>query len=315
MRVSAMESVVFVPAPDDLHSVPSVTARALRWSSASLMAVTWLSAGIFGAYILSYYGLAVPLGRVSEWNRKLPGLYDAATPLATLGIGLHFVAGAALLLLGPLQFFARIRVRTPAVHRWVGRIYAGAALIAGVGGLVYIAEHGTIGGAPMSVGFCLYGALVALSATQTLRHAYARRFDLHRAWAIRLYALAIGSWLYRMDYGFWLLFANGRGHTRLRLRDGLLLLPAQHRRRRVGDPRATTKRRRGRSHRRQRGRDHRDRVRAVGNVLLRALRVAARDHQTSVTEGGGRRRGVGLDGRVRLPRLLESAPRFPDEPF
>jgi hypothetical protein len=201
--------------PDDTLPARSVTGqRALRWSSAGLMAVTWLSAGIFGAYILSYYGLAAPLGRLSDWNKKLPDLYDAATPLATLGIGLHFIAGAALLLLGPLQFFARIRVRTPAVHRWVGRVYAGAALVAGVGGLAYIAGHGTIGGAPMSVGFGLYGALVALSAAQTLRYGYARRFDLHRAWAIRLYALAIGSWLYRMDYGFWLLFANGRGHTR-----------------------------------------------------------------------------------------------------
>jgi hypothetical protein len=28
-----------------------------------------------------------------------------------------------------------------------------------------------------------------------------------------LFALAIGSWLYRMDYGFWLLFTDGLGHT------------------------------------------------------------------------------------------------------
>ena len=34
------------------------------------------------------------------------------------------------------------------------------------------------------------------------------------AWAIRLFALAIGSWLYRMDYGFWRIVANGIGHTR-----------------------------------------------------------------------------------------------------
>lgn len=36
----------------------------------------------------------------------------------------------------------------------------------------------------------------------------------HRAWALRLFALAIGSWLYRMDYGFWLLLTDGAGHTR-----------------------------------------------------------------------------------------------------
>jgi hypothetical protein len=38
--------------------------------------------------------------------------------------------------------------------------------------------------------------------------------EKHRLWALRLYALAIGSWLYRMDYGFWLLLTDGLGHTR-----------------------------------------------------------------------------------------------------
>jgi hypothetical protein len=47
-----------------------------------------------------------------------------------------------------------------------------------------------------------------------MRYARARRFDQHRAWAIRLFALSIGSWLYRMDYGFWRIAANGIGHTR-----------------------------------------------------------------------------------------------------
>jgi hypothetical protein len=37
--------------------------------------------------------------------------------------------------------------------------------------------------------------------------------EAHRAWSLRLFALAIGSWLYRMDYGFWLLLTDGWGHT------------------------------------------------------------------------------------------------------
>jgi hypothetical protein len=36
--------------------------------------------------------------------------------------------------------------------------------------------------------------------------------EAHRAWALRLFALAIGSWLYRMDYGFWMMLADGAGH-------------------------------------------------------------------------------------------------------
>jgi hypothetical protein len=72
---------------------------------------------------------------------------------------------------------------------------------------------GTVGGTVMDVGFGLYGVLMIVSATQAWWHGYARRIETHRAWALRLFALAIGSWLYRMDYGIWLLLAHGAGHT------------------------------------------------------------------------------------------------------
>lgn len=37
--------------------------------------------------------------------------------------------------------------------------------------------------------------------------------DTHRAWALRLFALAIGSWLYRMEYGFWIMLFGRLGRT------------------------------------------------------------------------------------------------------
>ena len=88
-----------------------------------------------------------------------------------------------------------------------------AAFLAGIGGLTFIAAKGTIGGTTMDVGFGIYGVLTAAAAIETYRHARARRLDIHRAWAMRLFALAIGSWLYRMEYGFWFLLADGAGHT------------------------------------------------------------------------------------------------------
>ena len=65
----------------------------------------------------------------------------------------------------------------------------------------------------MSIGFATYGVMMMAAAAQAYRHARARRLETHRAWAIRLYALTIGSWLYRMDYGFWELFTGGLGST------------------------------------------------------------------------------------------------------
>lgn len=188
--------------------------RVLRWSGLSLAAVVWASALLFGLYILAFYALALARGDMATWNDNLPGLYTAELPGATAGVGIHFAAGGLILVLGGIQLLAPLRRRLPAIHRWVGRVYAAACAITALGGLAFILAKGTIGGPVMNVGFGLYGVLMLVAAVETVRHARAGRLERHRAWGIRLFALAIGSWLYRMELGFWLLFTDGLGHTR-----------------------------------------------------------------------------------------------------
>jgi hypothetical protein len=192
----------------------TLSGGAVRFTKLALATVVWISAVLFAAYILARYVGAIGDGGLDAWNRDLPLLYEPEQPVATTGIGVHFVAGAILLLLGPLQFIQAIRDRAPAVHHWIGRIYASAALLAGLGGLAFIALKGTVGGTPMNIGFGLYGALTVLAAVMTPYYAWQRQFVKHRAWAIRLFALAIGSWLFRMDYGFWLPLTNHLGHAK-----------------------------------------------------------------------------------------------------
>lgn len=64
----------------------------------------------------------------------------------------------------------------------------------------------------MDIGFGLYGALMLVCAVQTARYAVRRDLLHHRAWALRLFALAIGSWLYRMEYGLWFMAVDAWGH-------------------------------------------------------------------------------------------------------
>lgn len=186
---------------------------ALRWSGILLVATVWISAGLFGLYILAFYAAALYEGTMERWNDLLPGLYEEGSRGATSGIGLHFAAGGIILILGSIQLIKSVRVRFPALHRWIGRLYVLASLLAAVGGLIFIAIKGTIGGWVMDIGFSLYGILMFIAAIETYRHATARRLEKHRAWALRLFALAIGSWLYRMDYGFWFILADKLGHT------------------------------------------------------------------------------------------------------
>lgn len=186
---------------------------ALRWTSLLLVGAVWLSAGLFGLYILAFYAAALFNGHPEKWNDVLPGLYERGAS-STTGIGLHFATGGMILVLGSIQLIEAIRVRYSAFHRWVGRVYVLCSLLAAAGGLIFIFVKGTIGGTVMNAGFGLYGVLMALCAVQTIRHARAGRVEQHRAWALRLYALAIGSWLYRMDYGFWFMLTNAAGHAK-----------------------------------------------------------------------------------------------------
>lgn len=178
-----------------------------------LVAVVWLSALLFGLYILAFYFIALLEGNTTQWNEVLPGLYDRNTQSATIGIGIHFAAGGIILILGCIQLITSLRLKYPALHRWLGRLYILASLGAAIGGLLFIFVKGTIGGTVMDIGFAGYGLFMLAAALATVYFARKHHYEQHRAWAIRLFALAIGSWLYRMDYGFWFLFTDGLGHT------------------------------------------------------------------------------------------------------
>jgi len=212
--MSNVHTAIDVLAPPSTIAPAPLSAKFFRGSSIALVATVWLSALLFGLYILAFYADALFTGEMVRWNQVLPGLYDPDAPAATAGIGLHFATGGVVLVLGCIQLLGKVRDRFPTLHRWIGRIYVVSAFLAGVGGLVFIVGKGTIGGTVMDIGFGLYGVLMVVAAAETFRHARAGRLDTHRAWALRLFALAIGSWLYRMDYGFWMTLTRGLGHTR-----------------------------------------------------------------------------------------------------
>jgi hypothetical protein len=48
-----------------------------------------------------------------------------------------------------------------------------------------------------------------LCAVMVLRHALARRFALHRRWALRLFLVVSGVWFFRIGLTFWILVNQG----------------------------------------------------------------------------------------------------------
>ncbi|MFD0350951.1 DUF2306 domain-containing protein [Kitasatospora aburaviensis] len=102
---------------------------------------------------------------------------------------LHIGAGVLALLLGPWQFLPGWRARHPGAHRWTGRAYLVSAALTGVGGLLLAPRALVPPVAP--VGFAVLGGLTLAASAAAHRTARARRFDRHRRWAIRSYALIL----------------------------------------------------------------------------------------------------------------------------
>ena len=106
-------------------------------------------------------------------------------------LDIHVAAAATALLVGPLQFLPRLRARRRGLHRWLGRTYVAGCLAGGVAGLVM--AFGTTAGPIAGVGFGSLAVTWLLTTGQAWRSVLARRFDDHRAWMIRSFALTFGA--------------------------------------------------------------------------------------------------------------------------
>ena len=81
---------------EDNSQIAKISAQTLRWSSRLLVVSVWLSAALFGLYILAFYASSLYRGEMMDWNRMLPNLYQEDAVVANTGIGAHFLAGGVI---------------------------------------------------------------------------------------------------------------------------------------------------------------------------------------------------------------------------
>jgi len=184
--------------------------RLFRWIGRSFYFAALLGLGIFGTYIL-LRGTSATFKNFDQWQDLVSGLpmQTSADWIANIGIGMHYFMGAVLVLAWPILFSSRIRVRHRSAHRWTGRVYVTAGFLAGIGGLSFILARHDRGAT--YIAFAIWGAVMMLSSVMAYVHARAKRFDLHRAWAIRLFAMVLGSWVFDLEYRAWRDLAGGIG--------------------------------------------------------------------------------------------------------
>lgn len=148
-------------------------------------------------------------GLISRAPGEVSRVFQDTGMLANAGIALHMIAGAVLTFGAPLQALPIVRRRWPWLHRRFGYVLFVLAIATGLGGLVYIALNGTIGGWWMSLWFAVYGAAMIWTAVNTVYYALAKDLRRHFIWAVRLVVLAVGSWIYRMHYAIWYAATGG----------------------------------------------------------------------------------------------------------
>lgn len=110
----------------------------------------------------------------------------ARRPLLTM---VHIIPGLLFVVLGPLQFVRRLRLRTPQLHRWAGRTFVASGLIIGVTALV-MSPH-AIGGANETAATMLFATVFLFALVKGLLSIRQGKVAQHREWMIRAFAIGL----------------------------------------------------------------------------------------------------------------------------
>ena len=156
---------------------------------AGFITLALLSIGVAG-YALVVYGF-FPLGALLHPEmRATYTIYPAA-------IYAHILGSAVALIIGPIQFWTRLRNQRPQLHRWLGRCYL--LIGVGIGGSagLFMAFH-AFGGLPARLGFGCLAVLWLYSGYRAYRAIRARNIAAHRRWMVRNFALTFAAVMLRL---------------------------------------------------------------------------------------------------------------------
>jgi uncharacterized membrane protein len=151
--------------------------------------ICFLSLGVAAYAALGYS--VMPLGALVHPDMKADFVAHPA------GVYLHVFAAALALLLGPLQFSARLRQNRIHLHRWMGRVYLGLGVLVGGFSGLYISQF-AYGGLVAKLGFATLAVCwlyTGWRAYLAIRH---RAIDDHRKWMVRNFSLAFAAVMLRL---------------------------------------------------------------------------------------------------------------------
>lgn len=127
-------------------------------------------------------------------DTSLPGLSDMVDrryndyPLWTY---FHILPGLAFMILGPVQFSERIRRKRLNAHRWSGRIFLVAAMLAVTAAMGMAIQPASYIGPTAIAATYFAGVVFVASLGKAFWHIRRKEIVLHREWMIRAFAIGL----------------------------------------------------------------------------------------------------------------------------
>jgi hypothetical protein len=195
-------------APNGASGLNAFSHKALNATAKFWFVCAYIGQLIFVYYVLARYGG----GAMAENIEALHPTGDKETGM--FAVAVHLIFAVIMTVFGPLQLVPQIRARYPVFHRWNGRVFVLTAFVVSIAALYALIVRGPAAGIYNFLGFCVNAALIMVCAAMATRYALQRDFATHRRWALRLFLMASGTWLFRVGMMFWFAANQGPvGHT------------------------------------------------------------------------------------------------------
>jgi hypothetical protein len=157
-------------------------------------AIMALLATSVAIYSLRFYGVLA-----DDWLGVDPGIREVIERVPVQALT-HVLIAPIALFLGPFQFYPKLRAKYPLAHRWSGRVYVTACVVAGIAGLA--ASPYASGGPIAGLGFGILAVLWVGTTLGAWRAAVRRQFVLHRLLMRFSYAMTFGAVTLRLQVPF-----------------------------------------------------------------------------------------------------------------
>jgi len=196
-------------------NVEDAARRMLKASAAVWLVMAVAGQWVFAFYIGAFYGPSTLSGNLEAWNRNknLTDGYVAGDAAGNFFFAAHVMLALVLTFGGALQLVPKIRSRAITFHRWNGRVFFVAAVLASLGGLYLQWVRGTGLRAPTglvaTLGTTFNGVLILAFTGLAWRAVRGKDISAHQRWATRLFLVVNGVWFLRVGFRAWMVVTAG----------------------------------------------------------------------------------------------------------